>query len=92
MFYIPDGHACPRDIPNGAVIGEFYRVNDFPFSRRYLYPICSEGFRKHRVMMLECVAGKWVTGQERFGLDVSAVCVSETAEDTWVIHDYYKKV
>ena len=50
-------------------------MDDGHTRRRVLFE-CNEGFRKHRsVPYIECIAGNWVTAQERFGLDVSSVCV-----------------
>lgn len=59
------GHSCPDEIPNGV-------IDDFGLVRYK----CSSGFRQHRaISYLNCVAGKWITGQERFNIGVNALCI-----------------
>lgn len=63
--YFPGGHSCPDEIPNGV-------IDDFGLVRYK----CSSGFRQHRaISYLNCVAGKWITGQERFNIGVNALCI-----------------
>ena len=71
-----DGHECPLVIENG--ISSTYNDNRFDdgASRSYIPYKCNDGFRKHRsVKWIECVAGKWVTWQERFGINTSSICI-----------------
>ena len=75
-----DGHLCPTEVPNGIMSGD---LADYFNQRAYMTPNCNDGYRKHRTMVLECIAGRWSTGQERFGLDTSSACLLETGENTW---------
>ena len=71
-----DGHECPLEIANGISSTRRYSRLDDGSSRGYITYTCNEGFRKHRsVNHIECVAGKWVTWQERFGIDSASICI-----------------
>ena len=70
-----DGHECPIEIANGISSERKFSRTDDGSSRSYISYSCNEGFRKHRsIPWIECVAGKWVTWQERFGIDTSSLC------------------
>ena len=86
-----DGHLCPEDIPNGYENPRHGANRDYENGRGYTHAACDEGFRNHRTMIMECVGGTWLTGQERFGLDTSFMCLPETDENTWFIPDYFKE-
>ena len=74
-----DGHECPLEIENGVSSTSKYERIDDGGSRSYVPYKCNDGFRKHRsVKWIECVAGKWVTWQERFGIKTSSICIPFT--------------
>ena len=73
------GMFCSEEIPNGKLIGPEYLLKDFDRGRRHRGYYCNPGSRHHRsILYIECIAGNWVTWNERFGLNVSALCVPET--------------
>ena len=74
-----EGHECPYEIANG-ISSEFNSSRtDDGSSRGYISYKCNVGFRKHRsIPWIECVAGKWVTWQERFGIDTASLCIPFT--------------
>ena len=73
------GMNCSENIPNGRVPGPDYLLKDVERGRRYRSFYCNHGFRYHRsIRYIECIAGDWVTWNERFGLNVSKVCIQET--------------
>ena len=70
---------CPYEIPNGVMSEREYRRADDGRFRSYMSVTCNDGFREDRTMRwIECIAGEWVTGQERFGLDTSKICIPIT--------------
>ena len=85
-----DGHLCPQEIPNGYIEGGRSDRSDYENRRAEIQPKCNDGFRNHRTMVMECVAGVWETKQERFGLGLSSLCIPETDENTWFLDDYFK--
>lgn len=73
---------CSKSIPNGEIDedGIFLR-DDGTRVRKEMKFKCNPGFRKHRgVPFVECIAGNVVTWQERYGIDVSALCTPLNAD------------
>lgn len=74
------GYNCSFLIPNGSVGYPSSFLKDIgDNSRIYISYTCNEGFRRHRAIdNVECVAGTWITMQERFGIDVNSLCIPFT--------------
>ena len=67
---------CPPEILNGYFTDRPESLTDFVNGRQYTFYRCNEGYRKHRgVPYLECIAGKWLTWNERHGIDTNALCI-----------------
>ena len=82
------GHPCSQEIPNGLA-GRWERTyTDFGHGRlRSGAYVCNDGFRRNRArIMIECIAGQWKTGLERFGIDISKVCLLMSSNE-WFSED-----
>ena len=67
---------CPPEIPNGEFADYPERLKDYGRNREYISYRCRDGYRNNRgVPFIECVTGKWVTWNERFGIDTSDLCI-----------------
>ena len=76
VHIIAGGHPCSFEIPNGiSAKADDWRRDDGTSRKRLNYK-CNEGFRTHRTIShIECVAGTWLTWQERFGLNTLSLCI-----------------
>ena len=71
-----EGVPCQRRFPNGKVNEKAYIRRDSDGIRSFLRYRCNDGYRPHHaVRYVECVAGTLVTWNERFGIDVSKICI-----------------
>ena len=73
ILFVTDGIYCPEEIAHGKI----EKFLDRGWSGRWGIGFrCDVGYRRNRgVDNIECVAGRVITGQERFSIDVSKLCV-----------------
>ena len=73
FYIVTAGIYCPENIPHGKA----RKFLDAGQAGRWEIGFrCDDGYRRHRgVDNVECVAGRVITWQERFGIDVSRLCI-----------------